>query len=194
MDADTNNINSNKCSDHIETDGIRWETKHFRELNISELYAVLRLRSQVFIVEQKFNFLDADNYDKVTYHVMAWKGEELIATARLFSSENSNYPGYQAIGRIACASAYRGRGLGKKLMLYSISECARLFGEEDDIKIGAQLRLSSFYGLFGFEPVGQVYFEGVVEHTGMIRPKKRERNNNSQSNSNSNGDSCMSDR
>ena len=146
---------------------IQWSTKHFSALNVEELYAILRLRSEVFVVEQNCVFLDMDNNDQIAYHTMGWMNDELVATTRLFDLDQS-YPGYQSIGRVVGSPRHRGIGAGKALMQYSIAECERLFGKHP-IKIGAQLYLKKFYNEQGFEQAGEMYYEDDIEHIPMIR-------------------------
>lgn len=146
---------------------IQWSTKHFSELTVDELYSILRLRSEVFVVEQNCVFLDMDNNDQKAYHTMGWLDGELIATTRLFDVDQS-YPGYQSIGRVVGSPRHRGIGAGKALMQYSIAECERLFGKHA-IKIGAQLYLKKFYGELGWEQAGEMYYEDEIEHIPMIR-------------------------
>jgi ElaA protein len=146
---------------------IQWSTKHFSKLTVDELYAMLRLRSEVFVVEQNCIFLDMDNNDQIAYHTMGWLNGELIATTRLFDVDQS-YPGYQSIGRVVGSPKHRGIGAGKALMQYSIAECERLFGKHP-IKLGAQLYLKKFYNEQGFEQAGEMYYEDEIEHIPMIR-------------------------
>ena len=146
---------------------IQWSTKHFSELTVDELYAILRLRSEVFVVEQNCVFLDMDNNDQKAYHTLGWIGDDLVASTRLFDVDQS-YPGYQSIGRVVGSPKYRGIGAGKALMQYSIAECERLFGKHA-IKIGAQLYLKKFYNEQGFEQSGEMYYEDDIEHIPMIR-------------------------
>ena len=149
---------------------LRWVTKTFSELTVDELYDVLRLRSEVFVVEQKCIFLDIDNNDRKAFHTIGLIGDEVVATTRLFEKDIM-YDGYQSIGRVVSASKHRGLGIGKALMQYSISECERLFGK-GPIKIGAQLYLKKFYSEQGFEQSGDVYLEGDIDHIPMIRAEK----------------------
>ena len=149
------------------TANIQWSTKHFSELSVDELYRILRLRSEVFVVEQNCAFLDMDNNDQKAYHTMGWLDGELIATTRLFDVDQS-YPGYQSIGRVVGSPRHRGIGAGKALMQYSIAECERLFGKHP-IKIGAQLYLKKFYGELGWVQAGEMYYEDEIEHIPMIR-------------------------
>ncbi len=145
---------------------LRWVTKIFSELTVDELYDVLRLRSEVFIVEQKCIFLDIDNNDRKAFHTIGFIGDEVVATTRLFDKDIM-YDGYQSIGRVVGSPRHRGLGIGKALMHYSISECERLFGK-GPIKIGAQLYLKKFYSEQGFEQSGDVYIEDEIEHIPMI--------------------------
>jgi len=149
---------------------LRWVTKAFAELTVDELYDVLRLRSEVFIVEQKCIFLDIDNNDQKAFHTIGFIGDEVVATTRLFDKDIM-YDGYQSIGRVVSASKHRGLGIGKALMQYSIQECERLFGK-GPIKIGAQLYLKKFYNEQGFEQSGDVYLEDEIDHIPMIREEK----------------------
>ncbi len=149
---------------------LRWVTKTFTELTVDELYAILRLRSEVFVVEQNCIFLDMDNNDQKAYHTIGFLGEEVVATTRLFD-KNIMYDGYQSIGRVVTAPKHRGLSIGKALMHYSISECERLFGK-GPIKIGAQLYLKKFYNEQGFEQSGEVYIEDEIDHIPMIRAEK----------------------
>jgi ElaA protein len=151
----------------MSTNTIQWSTKSFTDLTNDELYAILRLRSEVFVVEQNCVFLDMDNNDQKAYHSMGWLGSELVATTRLFNLDQS-YQGYQSIGRVVGSPKHRGVGIGKELMNFSIQECERLFGK-GPIKIGAQLYLKKFYSELGFEQSGEMYFEDLIEHIPMIK-------------------------
>ena len=149
---------------------LRWVTKTFAELTVDELYAILRLRSEVFVVEQNCIFLDLDNNDQKAFHTIGFIGEEVVATTRLFDKDIM-YEGYQSIGRVVGSPRHRGLGIGKALMQYSIQECERLFGK-GPIKIGAQLYLKKFYNEQGFEQSGDVYLEDDIDHIPMIRAEK----------------------
>ena len=149
---------------------LRWVTKTFAELTVNELYAILRLRSEVFVVEQKCIFLDVDNNDQKAFHTIGFIGDDVVATTRLFDKDIM-YDGYQSIGRVVTATKHRGLSIGKALMHYSIQECERLFGK-GPIKIGAQLYLKKFYSEQGFEQSGEVYIEDDIDHIPMIRAEK----------------------
>ena len=146
---------------------IQWITKSFAALTNIELYALLRLRCEIFVVEQNCVYLDVDNNDQKAFHTLGYIGDELVATTRLFE-KGIMYDGYQSIGRVLTSQKYRRTGAGKDLMHYSIKECERLFGK-GPIKIGAQLYLKKFYSDFGFEQSGEVYDEDGIDHIPMIR-------------------------
>ena len=154
----------------ITNTNLRWVTKSFSELTVNELYDLLKLRSEVFVVEQKCIFLDIDNNDQKAFHTIGYLGEEVVATTRLFD-KNIMYDGYQSIGRVVGSPRHRGLGIGKALMQDSIQECERLFGK-GPIKIGAQLYLKKFYGEQGFEQSGDIYLEDEIDHIPMIRTVK----------------------
>ena len=147
---------------------IRWTLQPFSALSTTELYYILQLRSEVFVVEQKCIFLDMDNNDQKAFHTLGYLEDELVATTRLFDKDIM-YQGYQSIGRVVNSPRHRGSGIGKALMQYSIKECERLFGK-GPIKIGAQLYLKKFYNEQGFEQSGAVYLEDEIDHIPMIRP------------------------
>lgn len=141
--------------------------KAFDELTPRQMYEMLRLRSEVFVVEQNCVFLDLDNKDQECYHLLIYKNGVLEACARLLPAAVS-YP-QMSIGRIVTSPATRGSGLGKKLVEIAISECYNLFGE-GPIQIGAQLYAKGFYESFGFEQTGEVYDEDGIDHIHMIKP------------------------
>ncbi|MBB6270930.1 ElaA protein [Pedobacter cryoconitis] len=141
--------------------------KPFESLTVKELYAILRLRSEIFVVEQECVFLDADNKDLSCQHLMLYQNKELMAYARIVPAGLSFTE--PSIGRIVTSAAARGKGFGKQLVLLAISNCIRLYGNKP-IKIGAQLYLKSFYESFGFVVVGEEYLEDDILHVDMIRP------------------------
>jgi ElaA protein len=137
--------------------------KSFNDLTPSELYSILRLRNEVFVVEQNCVFQDADNKDQDSHHLMYWKNHELIAYCRLL------HPGLMyeemSIGRVV---SYRGISAGKQLIAEAIDCCHQLFGK-GSIRIGAQCYLINFYAAFGFKTEGNVYLEDGIEHIEMVK-------------------------
>src|SRR5688572_2415684 len=115
---------------------LHWTVKPYDELTLTELYELLRLRIEVFVVEQNCPFQDLDRQDNQAYHLLGYaENEELAAYARLFDAGIS----YEevAIGRVAVSPAHRGKGLGQELMRQAIAYCEVLYGAQP-IKIGAQ--------------------------------------------------------
>jgi ElaA protein len=145
---------------------IKWNCKKFELLNPFELYQLLRLRSDVFVVEQNCVFLDPDNYDQQCYHLMGYIDQDLIAYTRIVPAGLIYKEA--SIGRVVTAKAVRRSGAGKELMQTSIETLFHLFGEQR-IKIGAQLYLKHFYESFGFIQTSDVYIEDGIEHIYMLR-------------------------
>ncbi|QEC40420.1 GNAT family N-acetyltransferase [Pseudobacter ginsenosidimutans] len=147
-----------------------WSVKPFAALTPAELYAILRLRSEVFVVEQQCVFLDMDNKDQQCLHLMGWQGELLAASTRLVPPGIS----YElpSIGRVVSSPLVRGTGIGRELMQRSIDEVKLRWGTYD-IKIGAQLYLMQFYNSLGFEQSSAIYMEDNIEHIEMIRYNSR---------------------
>jgi len=145
---------------------LQWVCKPFTDLSPSELYTILRLRSEVFVVEQQCIFLDMDNKDQYSYHFMGWHGDHLVAYVRLIA------PGkvyeQMSIGRVVTSPDYRRTGAGRILMQAAIEQCYTLFGK-GPIKIGAQLYLKEFYGSLGFVQSGEIYDEDGIDHIEMIK-------------------------
>jgi ElaA protein len=147
---------------------LNWTIKKFDELTPHELYTIMWLRNEVFVVEQNCVFQDADFKDQKGWHLMGLNEEEkLIAYVRLLP-RGVSYDNEPSIGRVVTNPDARGTGAGKELMQEAIKQCGLLFGETD-IKIGAQLYLLKFYSSLGFEMSGDVYLEDGIEHVEMIR-------------------------
>lgn len=146
---------------------LSWICKPFAQLSVYELYTLLRLRSEVFVVEQNCVFLDMDNKDQECHHLMGWIDHELVASARIVP------PGLAydepSIGRVVSSQLQRRTGTGRKLMVEAIRLTISFYGHQP-IRIGAQLYLKKFYGSLGFEPQGDVYLEDGIEHISMLRP------------------------
>ncbi len=141
----------------------------FYELSLDELYTIMKLRQEVFVVEQNCPFVDADGKDTMAFHLMVFdENNHLAAYTRLFD-KNMYYEGYASIGRVVTSTKSRGSGIGKFLMQKSIEKTIELFGDEP-IKIGAQSYLKKFYQSLGFELTGDDYIEDGIEHTYMIKP------------------------
>ena len=145
---------------------VKWILKKFDDLAALELYSILQLRNEVFVVEQNCVFQDADNKDQFCWHLMGWDNDKLVAYSRIVPKDVSyDLP---SIGRIVTSPAVRGNGTGRILMDESIKAIKKLFGDTA-IKLGAQLYLKNFYESFGFMQSSDIYLEDGIQHIEMIR-------------------------
>jgi ElaA protein len=144
---------------------IQWIEKKFEALTPYQLYAILQLRNEVFVVEQNCVFQDADDKDQDSHHLMGFWNNKLVAYTRLVP------PGYiyaeASIGRVVTSPAVRRSGAGRELMQQSIDRCYQIFGK-GPIRIGAQFYLKNFYESFGFQQVSDIYLEDGIEHIYML--------------------------
>ncbi|MBX2991908.1 MAG: GNAT family N-acetyltransferase [Bacteroidetes bacterium] len=142
-----------------------WECKHFDKLTPAELYAALRLRNEVFVVEQNCVFQDADDKDQAGWHVMGWRDNMLVAYGRILPPQISFTEA--SIGRVVTSPLVRGSGMGRELMRKSIEHLYAMFGKVP-IRMGCQLYLKKFYGSFGFRQASDIYLEDGIEHIEMF--------------------------
>ena len=147
---------------------ITWYHKHFKNLSTIELYQILQLRNEVFIVEQNCPFQDLDDKDFKCYHLIGFDTElqKVMAYTRIVPAGISYEEA--SIGRVVTSPLARGSGIGKQLMKKSIELLEELYGGVS-IKIGAQLYLKKYYESFGFEQIEEVYLEDGIEHILMIK-------------------------
>jgi ElaA protein len=147
---------------------LNWTYKHFDELTAKELYAAMRLRGEVFVVEQNCPYLDADNLDQASWHLFGWDGDHLAAYCRILP------PGVAfeqaSIGRVVSSPQSRGTGVGRQLMQVAIEKTLQQFNVAQ-IKIGAQLYLKAFYESLGFAQSGEGYLEDDIPHIPMLLKK-----------------------
>lgn len=145
---------------------IQWKIKSFDDLTVHELYDLLRLRSEIFVVEQNCVYLDLDGKDKVALHLFGEFEGKIVAHARLFKAgitfEKSS------IGRVTVDVNYRDRKWGHDLMCEAIAGIKYHFGESQ-ITIGAQLYLKKFYENHGFIQTSEMYLEDDIPHIEMIK-------------------------
>ncbi len=144
---------------------IQYVVKDYNTLSTEELYAILRLRQEVFIVEQNCPYLDADGRDQPSHHVMGWAEGQLHTYARLVP-KGISYSDYVSIGRVITSAETRGKGYGKALMEKSIEAIKRLYPSEN-IKISAQVYALPFYAALGFKAIGEEYLEDDIPHQAM---------------------------
>lgn len=146
---------------------IHFTTTTFNELTVDSLYEMLRLRQEIFIVEQNCPYLDADGKDQPSHHVLGRSEEhELVAYIRIVPPGIS-YEGYSSIGRVVVKESVRKTGAGKSLMQYGIQKCKELY-PDTPIKISAQCYLLKFYSGLGFNAIGDEYLEDDIPHQAMV--------------------------
>ena len=144
---------------------IHWQLKKFEDLSPFELYAILQLRNEVFVVEQNCVFQDADDKDQPSYHFMGWQSDKLVAYTRIVPPGISYEEA--SIGRVVTSPAVRKSGAGKLLMQRSKEELYKLYGSVP-IRIGAQFYLKKFYESLGFVQTSDIYLEDGIEHIYML--------------------------
>lgn len=142
------------------------QIKNFHELTTPELYKILNLRNEVFVVEQNCAYLDTDGTDEVANHLLIWKDEVLVAYARIFSP-GIKYP-TTSIGRVVVSPAHRNLKLGHLLMEHAVKAVEDLY-KTQIITISAQAHLQRFYTAHGFETVSEEYMEDDIPHVEMMR-------------------------
>ncbi len=142
------------------------KVKSFQELTTKELYDLLQLRSEVFVVEQKCIYQDIDGKDEKGLHVIGFKNEEIVAYTRVFKP--GDYFDKPSIGRVVVKASERQFKYGYDIMEASI-EAIKARYDRTDIKISAQTYLKKFYNNLGFIEVGEEYLEDDIPHIEMIR-------------------------
>tara|TARA_R110002050_G_scaffold54303_4_gene122938 strand:- start:24463 stop:24918 length:456 start_codon:yes stop_codon:yes gene_type:complete len=145
---------------------IEIQVKTFSELTKQELYNLLQLRSEIFVVEQDCVYQDIDGKDEKALHVLGFKNEKIIAYTRIFKS--GDYFEDASIGRVVVAKNERAFKYGYDIMKASVQAVENYF-KEKKIKISAQAHLKSFYNNCGFKEIGEVYLEDDIPHIAMIK-------------------------
>ena len=147
--------------------GVTYQLRRFDGLSPRELYGVLRLRAEVFVVEQACAYQDLDGLDDRSLHLTQHGPDRLTGYARLLPP-GLDFADACAIGRIVTAPAVRRRGLGRPLVARAIAECVARWPQRP-IKLHAQTYLLDFYGEFGFRPYGEEFLEDGLPHYHMAR-------------------------
>ena len=145
---------------------LKWYS--WNELDPDTLYAILRVRSEVFQLEQKCLFLDLDGRDPLSRHGAIWEEGRCVATVRL-TPPGVRYEDTWSFGRLATPLRARGRNLGRTLTQAALEEIARLTGRDQPVRIFAQQRLEAFYASFGFRTLGEPQEEDGILHLEMIK-------------------------
>ena len=141
------------------------KTKTFQELSTQELYGLLQIRSEVFVVEQDCVYQDIDGKDQKALHVLGIKNEKIVAYTRIFRP--GDYFKEASIGRVVVAQNQRQHKYGYDIMKASIEAIKENYNETQ-IKVSAQTYLKSFYNNLGFKTVGEEYLEDGIPHVGMV--------------------------
>lgn len=142
------------------------KVKTFQELSINELYSLLQLRSEVFVVEQDCVYQDLDGKDQKALHVLGFKNNKIVAYTRIFKP--GNYFNEASIGRVVVAKNERQFKYGYDIMKASITAIKTNFNQSK-IKISAQVYLGKFYNNLGFKEIGEEYLEDGIPHIAMMR-------------------------
>ncbi|WP_417346912.1 GNAT family N-acetyltransferase [Ferrimonas sp.] len=147
---------------------LTWQLLTFDQLSNHALYDLIKLRIDIFVVEQNCPYPELDNKDRLpgVYHLLGYEDDTLVACARLLPAGVS-FDGV-SIGRVAVATNQRGSRLGHQLMSEALAQCERLWPGQS-IEIGAQEHLQGFYGQHGFEAFSEVYLEDGIPHLDMRR-------------------------
>ncbi|UPA29122.1 GNAT family N-acetyltransferase [Terrisporobacter glycolicus] len=147
---------------------MNWKIKKFNELNIEEIYKILALRNEIFIVEQECPYLDCDDKDLNSYHLFLRENGEIVSYLRILE-KGVSYDEI-SIGRVAVKKSYRGKGISRKMMQKAIEFIENNLSE-NTIKIQAQAYLLDFYSSLGFKAVSEEYLEDNIPHIDMIYKK-----------------------
>ena len=144
---------------------MEWTIKQFQDLTLDELYAILYLRTAVFVVEQACPYQEVDNKDQESYHLLGQDNGDIVAYARLLPPGVS-FP-QASIGRVLVAPSHRGQGLGQQLMARSLAFLVEELGQKR-IQLSGQTYLEDFYKSFGFQAVSDMYLEDDIPHKDML--------------------------
>ncbi|MBP6456529.1 MAG: GNAT family N-acetyltransferase [Chitinophagaceae bacterium] len=147
---------------------INFKLLTFNELDNGLLYEILKLRNEIFIIEQNCHYLDLDDKDQKSFHLCGFDNEKLVAYCRILP-EGVSYQNYCAIGRVLCHSDFRRKNYGILLMKKAIEICNEKF--EEPIKLSGQKYLTQFYLNLGFEIVSEEYLEDDIPHFAFVLQK-----------------------
>ena len=140
--------------------------KTFDQLSLQELYKILQLRAEVFVVEQNCVYQDIDGKDEKALHIMGFQNNELVAYTRCFKP--GDYFDKASIGWVIFKQNHRYHGYGHNIMKASVSEIEKRF-TTSEIKLSAQQYLTKFYETHGFNSTGKGYLEDGIPHIAMVK-------------------------
>ena len=150
-----------------------WQAKSFNDLSVEQLYELLKMRIDVFVVEQTCVYADLDSPQNCldrhndTIHLLGYHEQTLVAYLRILPKGQS-YQNHPSIGRVAIAMQARNQGLGHELIHQALLLCQKHFPGEG-IKISAQEHLNNFYQQHGFKQISAMYLEDDIPHISMLR-------------------------
>ena len=147
---------------------MKWHLKEFEELNPDELYGILQLRSEVFVVEQDCVYQDLDNKDQMSRHLFLEDNNEIVGVSRIIS-EGVSYD-EMSIGRVVVKQSHRGQGLSKKMMGKAIDFIIYDLNKSK-IRLSGQAYLEKFYTDLGFVKVSDCYLEDGIDHFEFLYEK-----------------------
>lgn len=142
-----------------------FDVRRLNEFSAIDLYAMLKLRVDVFVVEQACAYPELDGDDEDAHHLRLFADGALAGCARIFRPDEQHHP---RIGRVAVAHAHRGKRLGVRLMTEAITVCEMLFPHQP-IEISAQSHLQDFYASLGFRRISEEYIEDGIAHVDMLK-------------------------
>lgn len=140
---------------------MEWKLKKFDELTTEELYGILKLRVEIFVVEQDCAYQDLDDKDQCTYHLFLEDEDEIIAVLRILP-ENVAFED-MAIGRIVVRKSHRGQGIARAMMKMAMDFIVKDLGKRR-IRLSGQAYLVDFYNGLGFKRVSDEYLEDGIPH------------------------------
>ena len=143
---------------------ISWNLIYYSDLSKDLLYQILKIRQEVFIIEQDCHYLDADGYDQYSHHLIGIKDGKILAYMRIVDA--GKIYKHKSFGRILIKKEFRGRGLGRSLMNKALDYFSC---NNETIVMSAQLYLLKFYKEFNFHESGKDYLEDNIPHIKMIR-------------------------
>jgi len=150
---------------------IEWQWSSFADLTPAQLYEMLALRQQVFVLEQTCLYPDIDGLDPGAHHLLGWRevdGKRTLAATLRCLAPGAKYE-EMSIGRVVTSPSMRGTGLGRELVAQGVAHAVRLHPGHA-IRIGAQAHLEDFYKSYGFVTVSAPYDEDGIQHIDMLRP------------------------
>lgn len=145
---------------------ITWHFKRFEDLTITELYKIIQLRIEVFVIEQNAPYQDCDEKDFVSYHIFGTIDEKIVAYARCIPAGISYKE--PCLGRVVTSPQYRGKRYGAQVVYLALEAMKTQF-KTSDCRISAQLYLQQFYEDYGFKRVSDVYLEDNLPHVEMFK-------------------------